>query len=391
MDEQLIDNWFKGKVITKKQADRMLADLSKAKAESRSNKLIITLSTIGAILLGIGAILFIASNWQKMTDLVKTLTMLVVTLAALFGGYFLKYENKSFPKVGSSLIFLSSLLFGATVILISQIYNLNANHHLLVLLWLIGIIPLVYALASTPIAWLAAALFYLWLGLFFSSSWWFFEDIGRFSLLIFISASVALFSFGGMHYRFEGFHNIARAYRLVSLKVLMLCLFIMTFSYFTKLSDSYLWDWYNKVSESVMPGVLIVVIISLLVAAAGWALNKSKEVAPYEGLLSGLLLMLSLAVFFYPSTNSVYVIIFNIMYPALTLYLIYLGYRREDIKIVNIGMFWLAVFIIAKYFDWFWKLLERSVFFIIGGIILVLGGMYLEKKRREIKTRIENG
>jgi len=42
----------------------------------------------------------------------------------------------------------------------------------------------------------------------------------------------------------------------------------------------------------------------------------------------------------------------------------------------------------VKYFDWFWSLLPRSLFFIVGGLVLVLGGIALEKKRRQIKQEL---
>jgi len=38
----------------------------------------------------------------------------------------------------------------------------------------------------------------------------------------------------------------------------------------------------------------------------------------------------------------------------------------------------------ARYFDFFWKLLPRSIFFIVGGLILLAGGMFLERKRRAV-------
>ncbi|MSQ76893.1 MAG: hypothetical protein EXR97_00360 [Nitrospiraceae bacterium] len=56
-------------------------------------------------------------------------------------------------------------------------------------------------------------------------------------------------------------------------------------------------------------------------------------------------------------------------------------------KLVNIDMSWLGVLVLVRYFDFFWELLPRSLFFLAGGLILVLGGMALEKKRRELRTQ----
>ena len=67
--------------------------------------------------------------------------------------------------------------------------------------------------------------------------------------------------------------------------------------------------------------------------------------------------------------------------------LLFVGYQREDMQIVNTGMFWLSVLIIVRYFDFFWGLLPRSLFFMVGGLVLVLGGIGLEKKRRQLKIK----
>ena len=95
--------------------------------------------------------------------------------------------------------------------------------------------------------------------------------------------------------------------------------------------------------------------------------------------------------FFFPSaTTNIYVLLFNIIFVGLLVLMLYAGYRREDMRLINLGVFWLSAFIIFKYFDFFWKLLHRSLFFIIGGLILVLGGIALEKKRRELKKKFKD-
>ena len=387
MDKELINKWLKERVINQAQAKRMLADMEAYKKESHSNKFIVAISTIGAILLGIGAILFIASNWQELSSILKTIILVGSTAIAYYTGYIFKYQKQNLPKVGASLLFLGALLFGATVILVTQIYNVNANNHVLVLIWLIGILPLVYALRSMPIAGLASLLFYLWIGLFFSSdnSWFFFEFLGRFTIILFIAGSVMLFAIGGLHYLSNEFKGIARTYRIASLKVLMVSLFLLTFNWFSKL-DSYKSNWFNEVQDQIFTGIVIFSIIAIIISVINWFFNKSKSLAIYEGPISLGIIGLVLIFFFYPSETSIYVLIFNLLFAVITLLFLYLGYHREDITLVNLGMFWLSIFLIAKYFDWFWDLLERSTFFLIGGIILILGSIVLEKKRRQIKA-----
>jgi uncharacterized membrane protein len=385
-DDKQIQQWLKDGTITQAQAKKMLADSSRFNKEERSNKLIIAISTIGAILLGIGTILFIASNWRGIPDFGKVLLLLISTFGAYYVGYFFKYQKQNLPKVGASLLFLGALLFGATIILITQIYHLNANTHILVLIWLLGILPLVYALKNKPIAGLASLLFFLWLGLFFSpeNNWWFFGLLGPITFVLFILGSIALFAIGGLHYFREDFTDIARIYRISALKVLMVVLFLLTFSWFSQAS-SYFLRMYQNIPPQLTIGIITFAIIAIILTIINWFFNKSEKISKFEGPMSLGMIALALIFYYYPSDTSIYVLVFNLVLASMIGTLIYLGYQREDMKLVNMGTFWLSAFIFVRYFDWFWDLMPRSLFFIVGGLILVLGGIALEKKRRQLK------
>src|SRR3989338_10356176 len=211
-DEKQIKQWLKEGTITQAQAKKMLADSSSYKKEQSSNKLIVAVSTIGAILLGIGAILFIASNWRTIPNIAKTLILVGSTFGAYYLGYLFKYQKQNVPKVGASLIFLGALLFGATIFLIAQMYNINANNHTLVLIWLIGVLHLVYAFVSVPIAGLSSLLFFIWLGLFVFRNIDFDQAYGDFFALpvLYLVTGLLFFGVGGLHYLSDKFKNIAR-------------------------------------------------------------------------------------------------------------------------------------------------------------------------------------
>lgn len=389
IDDKLIDKWLKEGLINKSQAKRMLLDVSKGKKEASSNKLIIAASTIGSILLGIGAILFIASNWEKIPSIGKTIILVGSTFAAYYVGYLFRYQKQNLPKVGAALMFLGALLFGATVILIAQIYNLNANTYVLVLIWLVGILPLVYALQSMPIAGLAALLFFIWVGLFFSpqlSGWFWFFDSEWFIFnlpTLYLVSSIMLFSVGGLHYFSNKLKDVARIYRIGALKVFLVSLFFLTFNFISQ-ADSY-YPQNKQIPQQFMIGFVSFSIIAIILSVVNWFFNKSERTSMLEGPVGIGFVAIALVFFFYPSTTKIYVLLFNLLLAGFILLLLYTGYQREDMKLVNMGMFWLAVFIVVKYFDWFWDLLDRSLFFIVGGLILVLGGIVLEKKRRQIK------
>jgi len=95
VDEKQIKQWLKEGTITRAQAKKMLADSSSYKKEQSSNKLIVAVSTIGAILLGIGAILFIASNWRTIPNIAKTLILVGSTFGAYYVGYLFRYQKQN--------------------------------------------------------------------------------------------------------------------------------------------------------------------------------------------------------------------------------------------------------------------------------------------------------
>ncbi|NLU57904.1 MAG: DUF2157 domain-containing protein [Methanosarcina thermophila] len=87
--------------------------------------------------------LFVASNWEKIGDIFRIILLAGSTVRIHYAGYYLRYENQKYPKLGFALIFLSALFFGASLFLIAQIYNINANNSTLVLVWLLGVSPLI--------------------------------------------------------------------------------------------------------------------------------------------------------------------------------------------------------------------------------------------------------
>ena len=100
---------------------------------------------------------------------------------------------------------------------------------------------------------------------------------------------------------------------------------------------------------------------------------------------------ITLTTIYSPASEKTYMIIFNIVFLGLLTMLLYAGYSTEDIGIVNTTMFWFILLIFARYFDFFWELLPRSLFFMLGGLVLLIISVVLERKRRELKAQFTGG
>jgi uncharacterized membrane protein len=79
----------------------------------------------------------------------------------------------------------------------------------------------------------------------------------------------------------------------------------------------------------------------------------------------------------------------NAVLAAVALITVFLGFEAQKPFIFNAGVVMFVVFIITRFVDAVWKLKEKSLFFIIGGIVIMSLGILFEKQRRKIVERMK--
>ncbi len=125
----------------------------------------IVFSSLGAVIAGLGVILLLAYNWQAIPRFGK-LALVLGTLAAVHGlGLRLFLASARFRNLGEGLGLFGSMLFGAGIWLVAQIYHLDEHFPDAFLLWGLGALALGLAMPSIPQAILAAILLTTWCGL----------------------------------------------------------------------------------------------------------------------------------------------------------------------------------------------------------------------------------
>ncbi|AKB25097.1 hypothetical protein MSMTP_1628 [Methanosarcina sp. MTP4] len=374
-DEDLIRKWVDNGTINPEQARKMSEDLAEYREEHKSKGQIIAFSVIGTILIGVGAILFVASHWNGIPDYAKTLLLVGSTLGIHLSGYHFLYQKQKYPRLGSALLFLSAIFFGASVFLIAQIYNVNANSHFLVFIWLLGSLPLVYGYCSTASAGLCSLLFFIWGGLLYSENRRLEEAIDILDL--FLLQGLALYLVGTLHELFEKVKSAARPYKFIGLQATLLFLFLHTF----RLNYEF-----GKTTPIIYAAIGTLLLILLLPPSLRTRL-RSYQTDVGVFILVLLLLGMSLVTGYYPENEKTYMIVFNVIFLGVLIMLLYTGYSSENMGAINTAMFWFIPFIIARYFDFFWEMLPRSLFFIAGGLVMLAISILLERKRRELKAR----
>jgi len=374
--QRKIAKWLEDGLIDNQTAQKMLDEINEDKIKSRNIKINITIYTIAVILIGLGVITFIAANdWILLllnsSDLLKILLMSGITLASFWGGYKLAYEKQNFPKLGNALIILSTLLIGGTYGLIGQIYHINANSSSLMFLWLISILPVAYMFKNSAINIISIVLmilgfifFYAELALDTNLIW---------TIFIPITLGIILYSLGNIPIVLNKYNNFSLSYKIVGIFPIFITFLILTCS----VEHSY----------HITSGYYIVPIVSLIVFNIfNFVLQKNAntllkiETIFIIVILSALLLLLILP---YVNTGIV-VLLANVFIIAMLFWGFNYGYKFENERLIGISNWMLILYLLVNYSRWGWSFMDKTLFFIFGGICMLVLGLYLEKRKKNV-------
>jgi len=78
----------------------------------------------------------------------------------------------------------------------------------------------------------------------------------------------------------------------------------------------------------------------------------------------------------------------NLLFFTGMVWLLFAGAHTQNRSLINLAFIFFALALVTRYFDTFWSLLNRSFFFMVGGVILIVGGYLLEKQRRKLTARV---
>lgn len=422
-------------------ADRAILDHLAAQA-SGAPYLTYAFSILGVLLLGSGIITYFAANWGGMPKLVK--------LIILFGSMWLAYgaawhglRDERAPLLGQALSLLGIILFGANIALIAQIYHIDSHFPNGVLLWSLGALAAAYLVRSQPALVAAIALGWLWTTLEHEHYWtrhtthwpflilWAaflpliyrhnFRAALHLALIALLIWSAYVFSANERFWSKGVTLYLAQVYFLGYLAMFLLGMVFATYErlaafarpvqrygIFAALASAYVltspylqsgrWSrWSQETARAAAEGnwiALTLVGLVLVVALAWWhRARTSAGVRPAylkwgQLLIGAIVALLLINLFIGGAYGGLVALAFNLLFFAGMVWLIYAGMHSDDRFLVNLAFVFFGVILITRYFDTFWSLLNRSFFFMIGGIVLIAGGYYLERKRRQITANI---
>lgn len=141
---------------------RYAAELEEG-ARTGLDRVVGAVSTLGGVLLGLGAILLVAANWEEIPAPWRVV-LVVFAMVVLYAAGWRVVEGSSHRSVGRALQLGGTMMFGAGVFLVGQTYNVQAHDPLGFLVWAAAAGAMALVLGSVVHGVLMAFLLPFWWG-----------------------------------------------------------------------------------------------------------------------------------------------------------------------------------------------------------------------------------
>jgi uncharacterized membrane protein len=395
--------WAAEGLISPELEKRLTARLEAEESSSRSSALISFFVSVGAVLVGGGLFLFIASHWDSESPLRRLLMLAVAYFVAVIAA--LVADRQELGVVAKGLWFLAAVTVGVNIFLIGQIYNQPLTYWQGTLLWLVAALAIGRAAPSPPLGWLAVGLAVLTLGWasvpesdFFDQGAFLWDQGGIRPLLPLLG--LALIAASLLIDDSEGDYLVTPA-RVVGIAFIAVPIVASTFhpAAFAAVFqiDFRLFHF-------------VAILLALIVIGGAWASSRHDLLA----YVLGALLVLSLV--FLPQVgqqpdaadpldefdslpwlaeafadSDPLFLFYGAFVFALALATVVLGRRFEIRALVNVGLVSVGVIVFAAYVGRIAGALPTSLAFLLGGVLLVAMAIFIERKRRDLTTETAVG
>jgi uncharacterized membrane protein len=303
------------------------------------------LAVLGATLIGFSAMTFVAANWQGMSKLVRLL-ILMVGLWSAYGGAALLF-TKRLPMFGHAAVLAGSAVFGASIMLVAQMYHMEGNPPDAVLLWALGALVSGVVFRSGP----SLALSMLGIGLW--SGW-----------------EMQLTT--GVHWAFlAGWAVVAGAFLWLrwrpglDLSALTMCGWIISMGFKFPYGSQF---WLIALIGFAIAGASAFATWKLSDALSGRIGAIAPKTTAY-GLALGFGSLLIAQ--FWRSTPFAGLLAAAILTLALIVAALYWAMQTENRPALFVGYAAFSAEILALYFKTFGTLLNTSVIFGVGGLLII--------------------
>jgi uncharacterized membrane protein len=374
--------------------------------EDGGGKFLAIISMIGAVLITAGLILLISAHWNELPRGVKIAGGLALMLGFHAGGWWLSTFRSSpatvdgrevqgkYRKTGEALHLIGSCLFLANIALLGQIYNIVSRPPNAFLLWWVGLAALPWLLRSRAQHVLLLLAFGIWFGLEVNErgSWIYCGDDGR-QLLLYALLGLIYLGAGGW-LRPGAFAGFAGVTEKLGLLAFLLFVYPLTWK-------GFFGNWENsEIHQWIFPALAVLALLLLAGSIKNPAALSRQWRWTWFAAVSGMIIFMGTVWFglwrpdyspgprFFYWDESWSYLAGTLALFVFCLLQIQVGLQERSPFLVNLGVVFIALDIIAAYGDLLGSMARTGLMFVVSGVFLILFGVYLEKKRRKLMKQI---
>ena len=406
-------------ILTPKDQENIIQYYA-TKKSNQPNRLFTIFGVLGALLTGLGIILILAHNWDEFSRTTKTIWAFAPLVVDQLFSAFTLFKKKSAAWKETAAVFLY-LAIGASISLISQIYNIKGDMPSFILTWMVLGLPLIYLLKSKAtlllhlifstiyacnlgyfnsdkpylflaliaviipvyiqeikqrpsqnltgiLHWLFPLSFVIALGAFVEGS----DSAG---FLMYVSFFGLLYNIGSLPF-FETLKLRKNGYKIIGSLGTIYTLLYGTFKFLWKYAD----DPFTLNNDVIITAIISITAIATLIYTIQRKGFTPFNLFQYAFIIFGGIYVLKL---YGPGPPT---ILTNLLVLALGIYTVELGARLNRYSILNYGLLIITALITCRFFD-------TNISFVIRGLLFILigfgffGANYFMYKRQAKLTK----
>ena len=414
-------------VITPETAEA-ISKYYQNKATSSTNRLFVIFGVLGAILIGLGIILIIAHNWDELPKTTKLFfAFLPLAIGQLFCLFTIIRKNESIAWRESSSVFLFFAV-GASISLVSQIYNIPGDLATFTLTWMLLCLPMVFIMNSsiTSLLYLVGITYYAfetsysgyprqedylyWLLLLATLVHYYrlYRTQPRSNFMVFHNWMVplsliitlgtvanksdelmfmayinlfSLFYLLGNSQFFNEQKSMSNGYRIMGSLGTIIVLLMLSFDWFWQdLQKDELFELgYFQTAELYAVAISLSIAVILLI-------KTQFQVKPFSFNIFSWVFVGFILIFLLYNLPKVSMIGVNLMVFALGLFTIQQGSKKVNLGLLNYGLLIITALVACRFLDSKISFVVRGIMFVLVGIGFFAANYILLKKKKNHET-----
>ncbi|SHG22265.1 DUF2157 domain-containing protein [Ornithinibacillus halophilus] len=387
--------WVAKDIITDDQLEQILGLYKKKDA----NYIIILFAVL---LTGIGILTFIMSDWARVPHFSRVLVIIGAFIGLYMVGDFL--HRKRSELMGISFIILGYIVFGAGMLLTISIYSVEIYSAWPFIIWSLVGLALYFVYEHKLI--FVLGMIVTTVGQFYNGL-----EFGSFNWIIWIVLLVGYLHFVYHHanYLFGYLFGISISLQMIVLvmanqqEYYWLVLYFLIFYLvagllpkeslkislkYTSLISIFIFSMYETffLQEEFWHGNIehqlsFIILWGVLIVAGLIIKIRTKNT------IETIDLLLFLPIFYLPFSSLVSLIsmfLFSLLW-------LLIGYRKEDNEKVLLGTVAFLLTTFTAYIQFAWDAMNKSLFFLVGGLLLFILSFFLERQRRSMLETNKGG